>query len=223
MRRSLRSWTIIALLALIGCSSEYDPVDWSPTPPSDEAAAFVAQEPFTPLQYTHQIMDWNGIELFVCKFGEGLDCPAGCIYSAAYGLNYGDRVGWIGFDHYHSYEPDSTRFYDFIGTDTMLFDADTWFALMTRDVHACFEMLMPALAADGDTGRGALLTLSTLLYTHESREIAENLVENPSLAEDAEILSILAALPVMRYDMYAAARARAQELLDALGSPGFVK
>jgi len=218
----MRLFHLIGMLLLAGvlggCSSECVPVDMNPPLPSEAVADFLAEEPFAPLQSSRQIMDRYDAEFFVCEYGNALDCIGdGCLYSTAYGLSYDDRVGWLGFYDHHGYSPDSTRFYNFVETDTFLFDADTWFVLIWKDWRAYFDMLLPALAADEDTSRNALLTMSTLIYTHESVEIAENLVENPLIADDAEILGILAALPVIRLDLYATVRARAQELLDALG------
>jgi hypothetical protein len=218
VRRTQFIFVALVVTILVGCS-DYDPIDGEYDPPSEEASDFIAQEPFEQLQYEREILDWNDIEFFSCAYGEGLDCPSGCFYSSAVGLRYNNRIGWLGFQDYHGYHPDSTRFYNFVESDTLLFDADTWFVLMGANWWACFDMLLPALAFDEQTSRSALLALSTILYTHESQRIAELLVENSAIATDTEILGILAALPVIRTDIYAAVRARAQELLDALGGP----
>jgi hypothetical protein len=182
--------------------------------PSDRVLDFVAQEGFSPIESIHQVMDWNDMEVFRVSYGEGLDCPSGCFYSMAVGMHYGDRAGWLGFEDFHEHQPDSSRFFDFLETDTLLFDADTWFTMMLESWSACFDMLLPALAHDEQTSRNALLMLSTLIYSHESLEIAEYLVANPTVMSDAEILGILAGLPVIRWDVYAEVRSRAQELLD---------
>ncbi len=66
---------------------------------------------------------------------------------------------------------------------------------------------------------GALLILAAMLYTHESLELAEVLVQNPAIADDVEILGILANLPDGWRGMYIPIREQAQGLLDeAMGA-----
>ncbi|MEZ4388051.1 MAG: hypothetical protein R3D98_10845 [Candidatus Krumholzibacteriia bacterium] len=212
-------WAVVAtvLVLAVGCGSDdLISADWNPTPPSDGVLRFVEEEGFAPLQYAHRILDWNGIEVFRAAYGEGLDCPSGCFYSQAYGLGYGNRIGWLGFEDFHDYEPDSSSFFDFVATDSLLFDVDTWFVVMSEDWQVCFDRLLPAIAGDSDSSRLALITLSTLIYTHESVEIAELLVQHPVVVEDREILGILSNLPVIRSDVYQEVRLQAQELLDDL-------
>ena len=218
MRIRLAIGILLLICGIIGCSDdELTAPEWRSVRPSDDVMGFVAQEEFSPIEYIHQVMNWNEVELFRVAYGEGLDCPAGCFYSMAVGLNYDGRVGWLGFRDSHEYVPDSTRFFDFLETDVLLFDADTWFTIMLESWYVCFDMLLPALAHDEHTSRDGLLTLSTLIYSHESVEIAEYLVANPTVMADTEILGILANLPIIRWDVYAEVRSRAQELLSGLG------
>ncbi|MDO9694206.1 MAG: hypothetical protein Q7W56_05710 [Candidatus Latescibacteria bacterium] len=214
------SWLWCLLLATLpaGCDDD-DPAigDWHPTPPSPAVADWAAQEPFDPLQYTHLLTDNSGCEFFVCAYGEGLDCPSGCFYSRAIGVRCGERIGWLGFIDYHGYVADAGRSYDVLESDATLFDVDTWFDLYDVDRYACLRILLPALARDEQTSRSALLAISALLSTHISVQIGEDLLGNPAVATDREILTILAALPAVNGDLYAAVRARAQELLDGLG------
>jgi hypothetical protein len=217
MRQSALTVLTAVLLLAAGCASD-DPAsaDWDSTPPSADVRRFVDEEGFAPVQDAHRILDWNGVEVFRISYGEGLDCPSGCFYSRAYGLGYNDRIGWLGFEDFHDHEPDSSRFFDFVATDSLLFDVDTWFVVMTEDWQACFHELLPAIAGDADTSRLALITLSTLIYTHESVEIAGLLVQHPVVMDDREILGILSNLPVIRFDIYQEVRSQAQELLDGL-------
>lgn len=215
-----RFWPLaLILLALPGCGDDsmgFGEPDLEIVPPSAAVTAFVAAENFEPHQYTSQLLDWDGIEFFYTAYGPPQDCPSGCFYDLAYGLSYGGQIGWIRYDDqiHHAFSPD--RDFDFQESDERLFDHDTWFALAYWDCWSCYDHLILALAGDEHTSRAALLTLSTLLLTNENRELALVLVENPAIAQDAEILGILVQLPSEPVDRFAEVRARAQELLDAL-------
>jgi len=222
MRVPVALCVMVIILTLFGCGDE-DLNEWIPKPPSPQVQGFVAEEGFSPLQYSHQILNWNGIEVFRCSYGEGLDCPSGCFHSSACGLAYTGQIGWLGFTDYHGHVSVPERFYDFLPEHELLYDVDTWILMIDKDAWTCWNMFLPALAADPDTGREALLALSAMIYTHMSMKIAENLVSNSAVAGDAEILGILASLPVMEPDYYLEVRQQAQALLDGLDTNGIAR
>ena len=203
-------------LVLAGCSDSEQGVVPIRIPPSQQVLDFVEQEEFPFYRNTERAYGLREIEYFKSVYGEGEDCPSGCIYNRAIGLKYGERVGWLHVEDLRGREPQAGRFFNFEETDTELFNMNMWFHLLQMDCLECFDALLIALASDPDTIRPALVSLCGILYSSVKREAANNLVENSAVSGDPEILGLLANLPEYGGDIYEGVRTRAQELLDNL-------
>ncbi len=221
--RCLFSWAC-ALLLVSGCGSSEPPTGVDapgPTPATAAVNEFVASQGLPLFHWTHQIVMRDGYECFGVSFGPGQDCPAGCFYSWAYGIRVGERVGWLGFENAWDFAPPPESCFDVLPTDAILFDFDTWLAISDADWSTAWNGLVPLLARDPDTARAALLNIATILYTHHSRLLALDLVNNPAVATDVEILTLLSELPVVgAYDLYSEARSIALGLLGSAAPPG---
>lgn len=219
MARFLCSCCLVVLLLLAGCDDDglTAPEMFHPTPTTAKVNAFVAAQQLPLFRWTHQTLLRDGYECFYASFGEPQDCPAGCFYGSAYGIRVGDRVGWLGFESLDGYEPLPGSDFDVLATDSILFDIDTWLAISDADWTTAWHGLVPALARDPDTGRAALLSIAAILYTHHSRPLSLDLANNPAIAADVEILTLISELPVVGSpDIYGEARAIARTLLEGL-------
>ena len=211
-----------AMLALVGCDDEDSntgPEAFQPTPPTAAVNAFVESQSLPLFRYTHQVLIRDDVECFYSVFGEPQDCPSGCFYSYGFGLRYGDHLGWLNFDFANGYEAAPSSYFDVLSSDTALFDVDTWFVISDTNWAMAWQSVVPALARDEDTGRSALLSIAGILYTHHSLSMALDLVNNPAVAADVEILTLLSELPVVGVgdmDLYDEPRNRALELLGGL-------
>lgn len=211
---------MLLLMLLSGChdDSPNRPDAFTPTPTTAKVNEFVAAQGLPLFRWTDQTLLRDGYECFYASFGEPQDCPSGCFYGLAYGIRVGDRVGWLGFMDFDGYEPQPDSYFDVIATDDILFDIDTWLAISDADWTTAWLGLVPALARDPDTGRAALLSLAAILYTHHSRPLSLDLVNNPAIAADVEILTLISELPVVDApDLYAEAREIARDLLEHIG------
>lgn len=207
---------IIALIFIGGCSDNPTEIKIVTPPVSAVVQEFIEEEELPHLQTPEQMILLREIEFFYCKFGEGEDCPSGCIYNGAIGLRYGDRIGWLKFHDFNQEFPPTNRFFDFVAEDTEFFHFNMWLFLIQSDCRYCFDALIYSLASDLDPPRQTFISLVGILYSSVQIEVAQNLVENPIVGEDHEILGLLAGLPVFGGDAYWQIRERAQELLDDL-------
>ncbi len=208
---------IIALLVVFGWGcAENGPAEWRPTPPSPMAQAFVVEEGLPLLRYSHQIMEVSGVKFFRATYGHAQDCPSGCFCSNAYGIRAPGGIGWLGSNDYDRYELTATRYYNFLTTDEILFHFETWVKMISAAEVACWRIFLPALAKNQDVPIQALLTFAGLLHSYPGCWVAENIIENPVVQEDAQILQILADLPEMGCSQYAMVRERARALLERL-------
>ncbi len=221
LRRHLPAGCALLLLVLAGCHDDHSPSApdvFTPTPTTTKVNEFVAAQGLPSFRWTDQTLMRDGYECFYASFGEPQDCPSGCFYGSAYGIRVGDRVGWLGFEDLDGYEPLPDSYFDVIATDDILFDIDTWLAIGDADWTTAWWGLVPTLARDPDTGRSALLSIAAILYTHHSRPLSLDLVNNPAIAADVEILTLISELPVVGSpDIYDEAREIARDLLEGLG------
>jgi hypothetical protein len=223
--RDLRLLGSALAVLLAGCSDELPTQlqvdEFKPTPATAAVTDFVADQNLPLLRWTHQVILRDNYECFYTTFGEPQDCPSGCIYEVGYGIRVGDRVGWLGFEYLSSYEPQPESYFDVTPSDAILFDFDTWLAISNANWSIAWEGLVPTLARDPDTDRAALLSIAAILYTHHSAALALDIVHNPVVATEVEILTLISELPVVGPgDIYSEARDIALRLLGGLVSPG---
>jgi hypothetical protein len=169
------------------------------------------------------------VTAFRVDFGPGCDCPSGCFYSTAFGLQFRDRIGWMevtqAFCLRDSLRIEQNRF-DLRPRDSVLFS--TTFRERFRreatvddanDVQApVYEVFLDMLATDEDTPRETLLELARLLQDVYRPGLGYALLENPVVRSSTPILEVLAGLP--DEGGYRGVRDRARGLLDQLSEGG---
>ena len=194
---------------------------FKPTPPTAEVTEFVAPQSLPLFRWTSQTVLRDDVECFNASFGEPQDCPAGCFHGPGYGIRVGERVGWLGFEFDDGFVPLPSSYFDVFATDVILFDIDTWLVISNADWTTAWSGLVPTLARDPDTNRAALLSIAAILYTHHSASLALDLVNNPAIAADVGILTLISELPVVgSSDLYSEARSIAQGLLERVAATG---
>ena len=134
-------------------------------PASAAVKDFIDQEALPRLHFVHRIAGEYVVEFFWASYGEGQDCPSGCIYSMVYGVRVGGKIGWFAQADGEGHVPDpSLATSTWCPRDAALFQPNTWGLLMAADTSLCWGGFLPYLAADPDTDRDALLSLAGLLY-----------------------------------------------------------
>lgn len=210
--------------ALSGCDlfGDEDPIN-------DDIQAFVEAESLPEAQRPKVGFEdpEADVTAFRVDFGPGCDCPSGCIYATAYGLQFGDRVGWMHVDEAFCLR-DSVRIeqnrFDVQSRDSILFSPE--FRRRFRkeattdeenDVQApVYEVFLNMLARDEDTPSETLSELARLLQETYRPRVGYALLENPVVRSSKSILEVLARLP--GNGGYQGVRDRAQELLDQVSS-----
>lgn len=137
-----------------------------------------------------------------------------CSIYTAVGLAYHGRIGWL-----HVYSPDtlSGGTFQFNSTDQEIFGPDFAAALRTSSSGAYyFEDFTFALIRSPVTPRETLLRLTGELTSFIWPPNSLALMQRSDVRQDAEILGMIANLPVYQGDAYAGSRIQARALLDSL-------
>ncbi len=153
------------------------------------------------------------LKVFKVRYGEPQDCPAGCFFSNATGIKYGDKIGWISINDYEHINVSKIIMYDFAVSDTYLYTDEFSQLLKSKDDWVYQNAFLPELAKDKDVPRNVLLKIANGLSSYIQPSLANNLLENSAVKNDREILTIIANLPVFSGDAYSEVRAKAQALL----------
>jgi hypothetical protein len=193
----------------------------------EDVQAFVERESLPEAQRPEIGFDDSeaDVTVFHVKFGPGCDCPSGCFYSTAYGIQYRSRIGWMKVDQKFCIE-DSVEvgagYFDLRGRDSTLFRSDFRGRLReavttdeVNDVQApVYDVFLNMLAKDNDTPSETLLSLAQLLQDDYRPGVGYTLLEHPVVRSSRSILEVLAQLSGTGYETI---RERAQALLDELG------
>ncbi len=155
----------------------------------------------------------QNLKVFRVSYGAPQDCPAGCFYSNATGIKYGTKIGWISINDYDDINVSKLIMYDFDASNTYLFTDDFFQLLESKDDWIYQNAFLPELAKDKDVPRSVLLKIANGLSSYIQPFLANNLLENPAVKNDREILTIIANLPVFSGDAYSQVRTKAQDLL----------
>ena len=92
----------------------------------------------------------KNLKVFKISYGAPQDCPAGCFYSNATGIKYGNKIGWISINDYDHINTSKLIMYDFDASDTYLFTDDFFLALKEKDGWVYQNAFLPKLAEDKD-------------------------------------------------------------------------
>lgn len=214
--------TLLCTFFLVGCD-----LFGSENQVAEDIQAFVNAESLPEAQRPKIVFEdaEADVTAFQVQFGPGCDCPSGCFYSRAYGLQLGDRIGWMNVEQAFclrdSLRVEQNRF-DVRTEDSILFRTD--FRERFRraattddqnDVQApVYEVFLDMLAKDEDTPSETLLRLAELLREEYRPGLGNSLLENPVVQSSKPILEVLASLPAD--GGYQEVRDRAQELLEQL-------
>lgn len=161
------------------------------------------------------------VKAFRVEFGPGCDCPSGCFYSRAWGLEFRDRIGWIEVGEAFCLQAtvrSRATFFDVQPGDSTLFDNDfrDRFRKTTReedDEYApIYEVFLQMLARDKDTAPTTLSSLVELLFDERLSSVAKALIENPAVRSNEALLEKLANLP--DWVGYRPVKEEAEELLN---------
>ena len=144
----------------------------------------------------------RGLLLFSVSYGEPQDCPSGCVYSQAVGLKYGGQIGWLRVDDYEQphvlRDPQEGGAFPLASRDAYLFSVefiDTLAAATGPYGAIVRHVVLPALFRHPNAPQAFLLRYARPLYAHFDAEIAYMIVSAPASKNDAEVLTLLAALP----------------------------
>ncbi len=224
LRTALLSVTVLIVAPLTGCDiwgggSEID----------EDIKSFVEAESLPEAQRPEIGFEDSEADVaaFHVDFGPGCDCPSGCFYSTAYGLQFRDRIGWMTVESAFCLE-DSVQvnegYFDLQSRDSTLFSSDLRKRLReavttdeANDVQApVYEVFLNMLAKDKATPSETLLDLARLLQDSYRPGVGYALLENPTVRSSRPVLEILASLP--DNGGYKGVRDRAQSLLDQLSN-----
>ncbi|MCD4761087.1 hypothetical protein K8R42_04275 [bacterium] len=154
------------------------------------------------------------VKLFSVSFGKPMDCPSGCIYSSATGLKNGSKIGWLKV--IGAVKQEKIIMYDFDDNDKYLYSDQFLIALKEKHSNVYQTVFLPNLAEDKDVPKDLLLKIANGLSSYIQPHLASQLLKNPVVQKDKEILNIIANLPVFQGDAYNIWRQKAQDLLNNL-------
>ena len=205
---TLRSLLLLALLIFGSCKDD-SITNSDQTDPT--VTAFVSKYNFHKIQpiETYLNIKEQSIVGFGINFGEPYNDPAGTMYSFAYGLKSGEKIGWLTM-------VDSTYF-DFDSTDTYLFSVDFWSKLDQSQVWVYRAAFLPLLIRDKDTPTYALQRIAKGLETYIQAQLGYLLLDNAKAKIDLTTLTTLANLPPIGGDVYDPIRSKAKELIKKIG------
>ena len=66
------------------------------------------------------------VYIFWVQYGEGVDCPSGCIYSKIIGLKTGEKVGWFEDNYFPGGDSTGYEIFYIQSGDSVLFDKTLW-------------------------------------------------------------------------------------------------
>ncbi len=210
---------ILGIILISGCGQETNTPEQPPTSPtSSPIETFVNSFDFPKMQGVNILIDIpeENIKVFQISYGEPQDCPSGCFFSRATGIKNNNKIAWISINNYDDFDVSNLQMYDFDSSDSYLFTDEFFNKLKSRDSWVYQYAFLPLLAKDPDTPNETLLKIAEALSSDIQPLLANSLLENPSVQQNKEILTIIANLPVFSGDAYEEVRSKAQDLLNNL-------
>lgn len=184
--------------------------------PTIDLDIFVSNANFPEQQDTRIILEntENGVKIFSVKYGAPQDCPSGCFYSMALGIQNNDKFGWIIIEDYDNIGTSNLPIYDFNGKDEYLYTEEFFNEFKESYDWGYQNGFLPLVAKDVDTSNGTLLRIANGLSSYIQPSLAKALLENEEVQSNKEILTIISSLPVFSGDAYSEVRKDAQDLID---------
>jgi len=223
LRTALPLAAVLLAVLLTGCDI------WGGGPEIDEdLKTFVEAESLPQAQRPEVGFEDSEADVtaFHVNFGPGCDCPSGCIYETAYGLQFRDRIGWMSVETVCMEDSVQVNegYFDLQPRDSTLFSSDLRKRLReavttdeANDVQApVYEVFLTMLAKDEDTPTETLLDLARLLQNSYRPDVGYALLENPTVRSSRPVLEVLASLP--ENGGYKGVQNRAQNLLNQLST-----
>ncbi len=203
LQHRLSSLPLLALLvgAASGCEATTGPdpgkrrLEISDLP---ESLQEFAADQTTPPIWTFKRPARVAVDTFVffLQWGPPEDCPSGCIYLGAYGLNLGDRIGWLTEALYFTASP--PRYFRFLPGDSLAIRPEFLERIRKEEPRAYDDMRFRA-CCDVNTDEGLLFRIARQISPFGSRRHAQALLENPTAIRSERILGVLAALEGSEY------------------------
>ena len=181
----------------------------------DSIDNFVSEYSFPKQQNTQlSFSDENSnVYIFYVLYGDGMDCPSGCIYSRMIGLKVDDHIGWLWGEYYALFDSSEYDYFDVNKGDSAMFDQGLWDDLYEDDYWIFHNQFLPTVARDIDTPPAVLLSVSERLYVQRVIGVADILMSNPIARADSLVLKSIACLPDVHGNTYDDAREIARALL----------
>ena len=192
--KRISNYLILLVFAIFLGSCEENPVE--PSIPSD-IQNFVNKLDLEDAQEVQIILEvkTEDVYIFSVAYGQPMDCPSGCIYSGIWGLKHKENI-----NDFEKYDVESDEAY--------LFDQDFFDILKKEEEHIFYNKFIPLLAKDENTPRNILVFITE---NYISSYVAYNLLDNPVVRSDVEILTLLSEL---EGDYYEDIREIANDLLN---------
>ena len=177
-----------SLVVATGCQEANAP---KPQPISDDVDQFISSLPDVHSTSTIFAEPDQGFLLFSASYGPPQDCPSGCFYALAFGIEYAGRVGWI------YGVPAGTSYYDVRSTDGYLFDESLWNRLSNEWIGGGFRIM---IACDADTPVEALERLAVRLPAEGWPFLADLLVDVAQARDARHVAEIVSTLGPSTYN-----------------------
>jgi hypothetical protein len=161
------------------------------------------------------------VKAFQVEFGPGCDCPSGCFYSKGYGLKFRDRIGWLEVREAFCLDESvrgQANFFDIRPGDSTLFDQDLRDRFKEKtagddyEYSVIYKLFLQRLARDRDVPSATLNALIDLLFEERFSNVAEALIQNPTVRSNESLLERLSNLP--DWAGYRPVKEEARELLN---------
>jgi len=153
--------------------------------------------------------------VFQITYGAPQDCPSGCFFSKATGIQYNNKIGWISVNDYdQAINVDDLEYYDFDSSDTYLYSIEFFDKLeSTSDGWIYQNAFLPLMAKDSDTPQNVLVRIAEGLSSYIQPSLANALLENVNVRKNKQILTIIASLSAGAYKN---SKSEAEQLLNDL-------
>lgn len=172
---------------------------------NEEIEAFIKSQSLPDIQTPVYLFNVpaQDFKAFRVPFGPAHDCPSGCFYNQAFGIKYGNRIGWTAVNTADTLKDSSLVFFDVHQKDDYLFSQE----ILNRFQKAlensedgswntqAYKSYLKMVARDTDTPTDALLNIGGLLSRQYHPGVAMALIKNPIVKTNRRILETLVELP----------------------------